>query len=75
GTGAGGVSTLAISPGACIATVTGASPVLAGTAAASTIPLPAILSSAAVGAVATTPIFGALGVQLLVKYRAASCRV
>ena len=83
GTGAGGVSTLAISPGARDAAGTAVPAVLVGTAAASTVPPTAIVWScggAAVGAVAA-PTFDAAAIQtaasgtLLAKYRPASCRV
>jgi len=83
GTGAGGVSTLAISPGARIAAGTGAPLALVGTAANSTVPPTAIIwacGGAVVGGVAA-PAFDDAAVQtansgtLLAKYRPASCRV
>ena len=84
GTGVGGaVSTLAISPGARLATGLGSPLVLAGTATASTVPPTAIVwacGGVAVGAVAV-PAFTAAAVQtaasgtLLAKFRPASCRV
>jgi type IV pilus assembly protein PilA len=83
GTGAGGVSTLGISPAARAAGGAGVPAVLVGNAAASTVPPTAIIwacGGAAVGPVAA-PVFNAAGLQtaasgtLLAKYRPASCRV
>ena len=83
GTGAGGVSTLAISPGARVAAGTGVPLRLTGTAADSIVPPTAIVwacGGAAIAAVAAVPTFNAASAvttgsgTLLAKYRPASCR-